>query len=81
MKLILSFGSENAVCCWDFGHAYVAFRNRQVEKIREFGSLIQCTHVHDNTGIDSQNKLAAIYTKHTLNPREEYYHLRVRNVL
>ena len=24
-KLILSFNSENAVCCWDFGHAHVAF--------------------------------------------------------
>lgn len=52
-KLILSFNSENAVCCWDFGHAHVAFPKEHAEKIREFGSLIECTHVHDNAGNDS----------------------------
>lgn len=52
-KLILSFNSENAVCCWDFGHAHVAFPKEHAEKIREMGSLIQCTHVHDNAGNDS----------------------------
>ena len=31
--------------------------------------------------IDPQIKLAAVYSKHTLNPREEYYQPRVRNVL
>ena len=31
--------------------------------------------------IDPAVKLAAVYAKHTLNPREEYYQPRVRNVL
>ncbi len=31
--------------------------------------------------IDPENGLAAVYAKHTLNPREEYYQPRVRNVL
>lgn len=53
MALILSFGSENAVCCWDFGHAHVSFPDTAVDWIVKFGSLIQCTHLHDNTGIDS----------------------------
>lgn len=31
--------------------------------------------------IDNQTGLAAVYLKHTLNPREEYYQPRIRNVL
>ena len=52
-NLILSFNSQNAVCCWDFGHANVSFKHLHAQKINEFGSLIQCTHVHDNAGNDS----------------------------
>jgi sugar phosphate isomerase/epimerase len=51
--LILSFASESAVCCWDFGHAHIAFKKEDADHIRDFGSLIQCTHLHDNTGRDS----------------------------
>lgn len=53
MDLITSFGSEHAVCCWDFGHAHMSFRQEAVDHIRRFGSLIQCTHLHDNAGNDS----------------------------
>ena len=53
MSLIKSFDSESAVCCWDFGHANVSFRQNHVEEIMKFGSLIQCTHLHDNCGNDS----------------------------
>ena len=53
LTLIRSFQSETAVCCWDFGHANVAFPKQAAEYLRRFGSLIQCTHVHDNTGIDA----------------------------
>ena len=53
LDLILSFNSESAVCCWDFGHAHVSFQQDAVEQIRRFGKLIQCTHLHDNTGIDA----------------------------
>ena len=53
MDLIKSFHSESAVCCWDFGHAYVSFRKNSPDVIRRFGPLIQCTHLHDNTGVDA----------------------------
>ena len=53
LTLITSFRSEAAVCCWDFGHAHVAFPKQAAEYLRRFDSLIQCTHVHDNTGIDA----------------------------
>ena len=51
--LILSFDLESAVCCWDFGHGHVTFKKEAYQRIREFGKLIQCTHLHDNTGIDA----------------------------
>lgn len=51
--LILSFESESAVCCWDFGHANVSFKREAANRARELGKLIQCTHLHDNTGRDS----------------------------
>ncbi len=50
MALITSFESESAVCCWDFGHAFVSFKKTAPEKIRKLGQLIRCTHVHDNNG-------------------------------
>ena len=53
LALILSFESENAVCCWDFGHAHISFQQDAPEQIRRFGKLIQCTHLHDNTGMDA----------------------------
>ena len=53
MSLIKSFNCENAVCCWDFGHANVSFRQTHAEEVVKFGSLIQCTHLHDNCGNDS----------------------------
>ena len=53
LALIQSYGSEYAVCCWDVGHGHVSFKRNAPEIIRHFGSLIQCTHVHDNAGNDS----------------------------
>ena len=50
LALIRSFDSENAVCCWDFGHAFITFRKNMPEMIRKLGHLIRCTHVHDNNG-------------------------------
>ncbi len=51
--LILSYNSQASVCCWDFGHGNVSYWGRAADIIRDFGSLVQCTHVHDNTGMDS----------------------------
>jgi len=53
LDLIHSFNSDSAVCCWDFGHGHVTFKKQAPEYIRTFGELIQCTHLHDNTGIDA----------------------------
>lgn len=53
LSLIRSYESEAAVCCWDFGHAHIAFKHEEPRVIAEFGALIQCTHLHDNTGRDS----------------------------
>ena len=53
LDLITSFDNENVVCCWDSGHGNVSFGEKAPELIRKFGSLIQCTHIHDNVGIDS----------------------------
>ena len=53
MDLISSFKKDNVVCCWDSGHAHVSFKNKAPDIIRRFGSLIKCTHIHDNTGSDS----------------------------
>ena len=50
LALINSFENENAVCCWDFGHAFVSFKKNAPEMIRKLGHLIRCTHVHDNNG-------------------------------
>ena len=46
--LIEKFDSTAAVCCWDFGHANIAFGAEQADKIRLLGKHIKCTHVHDN---------------------------------
>lgn len=46
--LIEKFDSPAAVCCWDFGHANIAFGDEQADKIRLLGKHIKCTHVHDN---------------------------------
>lgn len=51
MRLITSFDSSSVVCCWDFGHANIAFGQNMPDIIKKFGSLIQCTHLHDNSGV------------------------------
>lgn len=53
MSLIKAFNSANAVCCWDFGHANISFQENAPKVIRDFVNLIQCTHLHDNSGCDS----------------------------
>lgn len=51
--MIKSFNSPAVVCCWDFGHARVSFWDDAAKNIERMGSLIQCTHLHDNLGTDS----------------------------
>lgn len=49
-----------------------------IGNIGEFG---WCGAAGSAVYIDPQNGLAALYAKHTLNPREEYYMPRVRNCI
>lgn len=39
---------ETVVCCWDFGHAAVAFKKEQPAELAKMASRIEATHVHDN---------------------------------
>ena len=42
------FNDPRVTCCWDFGHARLAFGDRQADMIRQMGKCISCTHLHDN---------------------------------
>jgi len=53
--MIAKFGSDRVCCCWDFGHANVAFGSEQYENMRKMGSLLKCTHIHDNNGKSDQH--------------------------
>lgn len=53
MDLILSYHSDASVCCWDFGHAHVSFKKEAPSVMKRLGARIQCTHLHDNTGVDA----------------------------
>lgn len=46
--VIEKFNSDNVCCCWDFGHAAIAFGEKQDEAICAMKGKIKCTHVHDN---------------------------------
>ena len=46
--LIERFQTSNVSCCWDFGHANVAFGKTQPDKMAEIAKYISCTHIHDN---------------------------------
>ncbi|MBQ6473961.1 MAG: sugar phosphate isomerase/epimerase [Victivallales bacterium] len=36
-------------CCWDFGHAQVASKERAMDEFAAIQPYLFCTHVHDNT--------------------------------
>lgn len=42
-------GSDTVGACWDFGHAHVMYGDEDSEKLRQLGSRVICTHVHDNS--------------------------------
>ena len=47
--IIERFNDPTVVCCWDFGHARLAYgREGMTDALRELGPYVQCTHVHDN---------------------------------
>ena len=48
MGIIDKFHSPHVVCCWDSGHAYLAFKSGMTDAMRTLGRRITCTHIHDN---------------------------------
>ena len=51
IAIIDRFNDPMVGCCWDFGHARLAFgRDKHAEMIKKMGSRINCTHVQDNRG-------------------------------
>ena len=48
LSIIEKFGDPMVRCCWDFGHARVAFGDGQTDAMKALGKYITCTHVHDN---------------------------------
>ena len=49
MGLIDRFDNPFVTCCWDTGHARLAFtREGMSEAMRKLGGRITCTHIHDN---------------------------------
>ena len=49
IALIDRFDHPLVTCCWDSGHARLAFtRAGMPDAMRALGSRITCTHIHDN---------------------------------
>lgn len=48
VALIERFGSDNVFACWDVGHAHVRYGEEHLTHMRKLGSLLSCTHIHDN---------------------------------
>lgn len=49
ISIIDRFNDPCVGCCWDFGHAAVAFgEEKMLDKLKQVGSRLTCTHVHDN---------------------------------
>lgn len=45
---LAKFNDEYVTCCWDFGHAELAYKEKHAENLKKMGKRISCTHVHDN---------------------------------
>lgn len=48
LELIHRFNDPLVTCCWDFGHAHVAYDSRMLDELKKVGPLLSCTHIHDN---------------------------------
>ena len=49
LAMIDRFGEPRVRCCWDTGHARLAFsREKMGDVMRTLGRRISCTHIHDN---------------------------------
>jgi len=46
--IIEKFNDPLVTACWDFGHGNVSYGEDMLDAMKNMGSLITCTHVHDN---------------------------------
>ncbi len=47
--LIERFNDDAVRCCWDFGHAALAYgMDGMTDALKKLGKYVVCTHVHDN---------------------------------
>lgn len=46
--IIERFNDPIVTACWDFGHGKVSYPENYLDALKELGSLVTCTHVHDN---------------------------------
>lgn len=46
--IIEKFNDPLVTACWDIGHAKVSYGKNHFEALKELGSLVTCTHIHDN---------------------------------
>lgn len=47
--LIGKFNTDTVGVCWDFGHAFMAYGDKQFEAMKRLNGKVIATHVHDNT--------------------------------
>lgn len=48
LRILELFNTPDVTCCWDFGHAAVAFGENMLKELKKIGEHVTCTHVHDN---------------------------------
>ena len=46
--IVSKYNDDIVGICWDFGHARVAYGDKQFEEMKKVGEKIIATHVHDN---------------------------------
>ncbi len=53
IAIIDKYNDPIVTACWDFGHGKVSYGEKHIEAMKQVGSRITCTHVHDNIcGLD-----------------------------
>ena len=54
IDLVDSFKDDSVGICWDFGHGNLMYPD-QTEPLKQIGSRLKMTHVHDNNGQSDQH--------------------------
>ncbi len=48
LAIIDRFHDKNVTACWDIGHGKVSYGKEHLSAMKQLGSLLTCTHIHDN---------------------------------